>query len=343
LRDPRAVAVTPSGGLVVLEHRDQQIHFLDATGKAVRTTGRKGGGPGEYQGANGLVVLPNGQIVVNDPGGNQRLTLLSPTGDFVRSATLQAWGFGIVWDAYVTPAGLVNEYVVVRPAGSTERIEARRTWSPDFASADTLMPARCPEDPATPVLFYRYTYPNGRGYMDARYPFVAPREESVAMSNGARWTGRHPDYDVIERRDFGRCGVQATIRLAGAPVSVPRATHDSAVAMIRGMSSGQGPDGPDPSKVRRALPGFEGVFADASNRVWVARFTGTNLRFLNNVPLGDLRFEVFDASGRPVAVVESPVRFVIDRPVTITNDTVYGFTLDEDDVFYLVAMRIQRN
>lgn len=44
--------------------------------------GREGGGPGEYKQPDGLTVLPDGRVLVRDPG-NARITVYSPMGDFL--------------------------------------------------------------------------------------------------------------------------------------------------------------------------------------------------------------------------------------------------------------------
>ena len=60
----RSLVVQPDGRLVVLESKDQQVHCLSARGEPMRTVGRKGAGPGEFRNANGLVVTPSDQILV---------------------------------------------------------------------------------------------------------------------------------------------------------------------------------------------------------------------------------------------------------------------------------------
>ena len=183
LGDPRGLGATKAGGVVVLEYKDQQVHFLDTRGQPVRTVGRRGAGPGEFQQANGLRVAPNGEVVVNDPSNN-RFTVLGPSGDLVRTVPLQPWGYGASWDAYFNKGGRLDEEIRIRAPGATSSTGARRVWREDLAAADTVMPAVCPGVSPDPVLFYRYTYPNGRGYMNAQYPFIAPWHVRVFTSDG---------------------------------------------------------------------------------------------------------------------------------------------------------------
>src|SRR5690349_17225277 len=64
--DVRSVVAGPGGQIFVLDARPQEIRMFDRTGKFVALTARKGQGPGEIAGANGMVVLRD-TIWVNDP------------------------------------------------------------------------------------------------------------------------------------------------------------------------------------------------------------------------------------------------------------------------------------
>jgi hypothetical protein len=55
--------------------------------------------------------------------------------------------------------------------------------------------------------------------------------------------------------------------------------------------------------------------------------------------VGSPEWEVFDAEGRYLGVVELPARFT---PAKIMEDAVYGIWLDELDVQYVKRLRIVR-
>ena len=100
--DVRGMGVLPSGGIVFMDYKDEQVHFLDAKGRPVHTVGRKGAGPGEFQQANGLAVSSEGIIMVNDPGNN-RFTLLAANGATTGDAAafrrlLSLWGTALTDD-----------------------------------------------------------------------------------------------------------------------------------------------------------------------------------------------------------------------------------------------------
>lgn len=65
--DARDVAVLNEGSVAVLDFGRQEVRVFTATGTPIRTIGRKGKGPGEFDLANGLAALADGGLVVFDP------------------------------------------------------------------------------------------------------------------------------------------------------------------------------------------------------------------------------------------------------------------------------------
>jgi len=330
--DVRGMELLPNGGVVLFEYKDQQVHFLDARGRPVRTTGRKGSGPGEYQEANGLAVSARGEVVVNDPSTN-RLTVLASNGDLVRTIPItNRWGHAYLWDAYFNTSGLLDEYVSVRKPDETETSSARRVWSADYSRIDTIMPPVCPGVQRPNPADFSYTFRGERGGMTMGIPHVTPRLGIARTKNGATWVGRYPGYGTIVLTQASTCETAVTIQLRGPRVGIPSVLRDSSVAAVRRNAARYGNPAPDLNKIPREYPFFDALFLDGSNRLWVERLAGASAR----------RFEVFSPAGAFLAVVDSPVVFRSYRPVIITNDRVLGFVADEDDVLYLVAFRIDR-
>jgi hypothetical protein len=74
------------GRVAVLNSGSQEVRYYDADGRHVRTTGRQGGGPGEFQGA--FTLLRSGDSVVVFDTPMRRITVLSPDGSLARTLTL---------------------------------------------------------------------------------------------------------------------------------------------------------------------------------------------------------------------------------------------------------------
>ncbi|HLL45922.1 MAG TPA: 6-bladed beta-propeller, partial [Longimicrobiaceae bacterium] len=64
--DVAALEVDRAGRIYVLEPQAKEIRVFDARGAHVRTFGRKGGGPGEFEQPAGLMWDPDGRLWVVD-------------------------------------------------------------------------------------------------------------------------------------------------------------------------------------------------------------------------------------------------------------------------------------
>ncbi len=332
--DVRDIELLSNGGLLILDSKDQQIHFLDARGAPMRTVGRKGEGPGEFQRANGFAVAPNGQIVVNDPG-NSRFTVLSPTGDFVRTIPMQFWGYGFVWDGRFNGTGRLEEVIRVRDAPTAPNRSARRVWSTDLARADTSAIAACPSATPPPVaadVTFTLTGAGGTATTMMTIPFIRPPYPIVTASDGTTWFGMPPDFRRIIRRTADSCADAATIELRGPRLPVPERKRAETIEGIRKHAAEIGAAFPDFEKIPRQLPYYEAVRLDRTARLWVERATATDGRI----------FEVFSPTGALLAEAEGAVPIESSQIVVITNDRIYAFTRDADGLAYLVALRIQR-
>lgn len=329
--DVRGLGLLPGGALVVLDAKDQQLHYLDARGNPVHTVGRKGGGPGEFQGANGLLVTSKGQVIVNDPGNN-RFTLLSANGDLIKTfPILNPWGYGFLWDALLTSRDLVNEFILIHTGNQNASTGARRVWSADFSRSDTLIPPDCLARGFDPSDRF-YAFRNERGGMTMSIPFRAPRISQLREPDGTQWVGRPPEYETIERSPPGSCEHDRTIRLGGPRVAIRTALRDSMMGVVRANAARYGAPVPDLEKIPREYRPYDALFLDGAGRLWVERRVSETGR----------RFEIYDSRGSLIAGVTSPVTFVNYRPLIITRDRVVGFIPDQDEVLYLTSFRIVR-
>lgn len=77
----QVVAVDGAGGIYIHDSQVPALRYYDGNGQYVRTLGRKGAGPGEYQDAALGVVIrrKDGRVVMRDPR-NARLNIYEPDG-----------------------------------------------------------------------------------------------------------------------------------------------------------------------------------------------------------------------------------------------------------------------
>jgi hypothetical protein len=81
---PRSILVDERGDMYVSDYQDAVIKVFDAEGRFVRTIGRKGEGPGEFQAMTDTAFLPDGRLLVLDIR-SRRTSLFDRNGNFLRS------------------------------------------------------------------------------------------------------------------------------------------------------------------------------------------------------------------------------------------------------------------
>jgi tripartite motif-containing protein 71 len=83
LQEPDYAAVSPDRKLYVTDQRGNRIQVFDLDGKFLRTIGRAGKGPGEFDQPEDLAFDQDGNLWVAD-GDNHRIQVLKPDGTFLR-------------------------------------------------------------------------------------------------------------------------------------------------------------------------------------------------------------------------------------------------------------------
>lgn len=124
LREPRDVARTPDGGLVVADFGHRRMQHLAVDGTPGPAYGRQGSAPGDFRDPCGVAVAPDGRLFVADTW-NHRVQVLGADG-----APLAAWhaelygprGIALAQDgsAFVTDTGH-GEVVHFAPDGRVVR------------------------------------------------------------------------------------------------------------------------------------------------------------------------------------------------------------------------------
>jgi hypothetical protein len=79
-----AAAFDDAGNLYVLDAGNLRVVVFDPAGRHLRSFGRRGGGPGEFQGPIGLAIASDGSVVVND-AAHGALIVLTPEGEHLRN------------------------------------------------------------------------------------------------------------------------------------------------------------------------------------------------------------------------------------------------------------------
>lgn len=342
-----SVAAAPDGSVYVLDGQVPVLRRYGPDGSFVAQIGREGGGPGEYKQPTDLAVLPDGRVVISDPG-NSRVSVFSP-----ESEALESWpipgGFFTTDQLQTDRDGNVYVQIIAERHDDGTFTSGYMRVGPEGTPADTL---RVP-DPGveTPRLIARSVSEDGRsrGMSWRSVPFW-PTPTWTFSPNGHFVVGLGERYSLDARLPGGKV---LRIERTWQPVPVEpdeRANEEErVVASMRGTEpkwSWSGPAIPD------TKPPFRSIRAGADGRIWVrlhqpaARIeepeeetTGRPGRPV--IPVLRWRepvvFDVFEADGRYLGRLELPDRAELAHA---EGDVVWAVVRDELDVQRLVRYRI---
>ena len=161
------------------------VFLFDSTGKLARRIGRRGGGPGEFQGNRGMLILADGRLAVHD-AHNARISFFSPAGDFETSWSIERSIGTLVSDA----AGRLYTInaMIPRPAPGATR---PRALAGDFPlSLVRMLDGGAVGDTVHPP---RFDVPN--------YTYVASHETATTARTAATSASHTPSSMFAWHRD----------------------------------------------------------------------------------------------------------------------------------------------
>jgi hypothetical protein len=322
--------VDKQGRIAVFDQVAVELRLFDASGKFVRTVGRKGQGPGEYTEVNGIRYLANGTLWVNDYT-NTRIVGFDAKGDFLRQHIVPVWGYGFRWDAVVDPQGRIAEtFTFTSPGPSGARERKIRRLDTESGKLDTVDIPKCLPSDEPPGRWSR-AFVSGRGRGFAGIPF-APTPSTRLDPFGGYACARGEEYRA-NVFNYSTGALVTDIRSNAAAVSIPDARRDSAVAAIysRGGRFPVPPGTIGLSDVPATYPRIDQIDFDDAGRLWIRRETA------NGIAL-----DVWGRDGKQIATIDAPVRFARFESLVIRGDRLYTVLTDADDVPFIVRYRIAR-
>ena len=311
------------GRIVLAAWTTAELRVFDSTGRWLRDLGRRGSGPGEFEGLgwvhrgpdDSLVTyeLMNRRVSVFDSAGRfQRLVALEPMpgSQFPRLlgvtrrgliATALAWqgeypDLGLVWLRYALyrfqPDGSVGDSLLELP--SVERISVRGggTWSRPFDHSNA----------------------------------IAVRDDGFVLGSSARYEiayyGPDARLERLARRAVEASGVSRSQYDAAVDSIIARFANPEARARSRRVYGAAPPT--------TSRPVFTNILATPGGGVWVHNF--------DDPPNRSRNVSVFDADGRWAGDATLPAGLL---PLQVGNDFVLGTWQDDDDVTHVRVHRLQ--
>jgi hypothetical protein len=328
-----------TGAVYIAQPQEGLIRVYDAQGRFVRTIGRKGSGPGEFQGVYRLgwradtLYAPDTRL--------PRISLFSAQGKHL--GTLGAAGVSLGQHfPNVYPVGLlangsvvarsnlsaglmVNGVVTSVPVAEVSREGRLRGHLPSLRARDTQGAIRG----ANSITFFKQPFPDQSAFA------LAPDGSSVVVVHAPPAEDRAAArFQVIRLRSASDTVYSRSYRYTPQPV--PREVVDSIVEERLHELIGRGMSRPaaekavrDALKIPAYLPPLRAVLLGQDGRVWLQQ-TGPGG--------GPARWLVLDPTGGIIAEAAVPDGAQL---LEVHNDVAWGVELDELDIPYVVRYRIR--
>ena len=114
---PAHMARALDGSIYIIDQVTRLPRVYDTEGRFVRSLGRKGDGPGEYQDASAILIGSDGRVHILDLRLNRR-TILSPTGEVIATLPLGSGAPMMASAALLPNNGIVTNRILLDAEGA---------------------------------------------------------------------------------------------------------------------------------------------------------------------------------------------------------------------------------
>ena len=343
-----SIAVDDDQTVYAFDPQAQHVLVYDSLGTYVETLGRPGEGPGEFSRAEAMALLPDGRLVVRDPGNNRLEVFVPGTGESAQ------WRYEVVglhsfFPLYTDVNGrtFLRTSDLARDGMATHLI----VFGPDGTQVDTLPEPSDAHEPPMLNAERRGVSPSGR-------PTLLSTNEIVPFSPMLLWTvhpsgrfltGLSSEYRIDLLRDNG------VLRIERAADPVPVREEERAYERdriegdMRDTDPGWDWNGPP---IPQHKPFYRELLAGRDGRIWV--WLATEARPVENeyhdpedpssrpvIWREPLRYDVFEPDGTYLGVVVPPDEFTPYVNPVFDGDHVWAVTRDELGVQRVVRFRIE--
>ncbi len=342
-----ALRALPDGRVIVADEVEGEVVLADFRSQLVSAIGRRGQGPQEYLLPRGLIPLPNGRTLMQDPG-NARFLELDAEGRIARSVAPQdasgagrdqMLGLSIAWDVRGSDrhGNIFFEQLpgVLKPAEITTVPIVR--WNAERGRFDTIASYRLTE-----AMLSQSIESGKPGEIVVRPRAWAARPQWAVTPDGRVALAEPDPYRVVWLDAAGRRAGPPVPFSAQAVTGADRewyldemnASQTRARAARRPSPEPRRPGAAAPTSKRGGEPifpssfpafiGRDAVRIDNDGAVWIARAHSTS----NPTSL----YDVFDATARRQAEAHLRAR---SRIVGFGDGVIYVARRDDDDLEHL--------
>ncbi len=307
------------GGFAVFESQAMELRVFAGDGSHLATHGQQGEGPGEFVGANGLMLDPSGRFWVPDSYA-ARISVFDAEDGFVGSFPFTSFVRGWVWTGAMTDDGRVLKH-----STSTMRVfDSTMTEMPSLA----LPPAAEDVGDEDPSIFL---VESATGWQVRQVPFH-PGGATAFDPSGAIWSAAFgdPSHRVHKWMPGGDTLLVAVTERP--PLPVTRAERDSVIRDVRAWLEERDVETEaDWSRIPGVKPAVKGLFTSAEGNLWVQ----------TSSPGGGVVYDVLAPNGAYLgSTAPAGLETVFWLSPVVRGDSYWTVVFDELDVPYVVRARI---
>jgi len=345
----RSLAVGPDGSIYIFDSHAMELRKYAPNGTYVGTFGREGGGPGEYKRPDGgLAVLPDGRVLLRDPG-NTRIGVFSADGEYLDGWRIRG-SFNTSRPLHVDTAGNSHTLILLdAEAEVTEWTFGLVRYTSEGVPSDTIPAPRYDYEP--PELVATNVDGDNRSMSVNNVPFaptVAWTYSPLGYMVGGVSTRYAIDMFVTSDR------VLRIERANWDPVPVldaERAEQEAIMtANMRQTEPGWRWRG---EPIPTTKPAWANFFVGERGRIWVLLHQEAYQIETDDEPedrpgeiptrtwIEPVAFDVFEPDGRYLGMVRAPEGFARYPHPIFRGDTVWAIVRDDLEVPYIVRFHIQ--
>ena len=333
-----SIAVDDDRNVHVFDEQAQHVRVFDSEGAYVETLGGRGEGPGEFSRAEAIALLPDGRLVVRDPG-NQRIEVFGPGAGQTDQWGYNAGGTYSMSPLYTDAQG--RTFLRTADLAQDNFVMHIIVLGPDGTHVDTLpLPSSAYRAPTLRA-------ERGGGSMSRVVPF-SPVFLWTVHPSGHFLTGLSGEYRIDLPRDDGVLRIERAADPAPVHDEERAYQRDRIVRSMRNTDPDWSWNGPP---IPEHKPFFQELHAGRDGRIWVRLATeGYPVENEDHDPENpssapvvweeSVRYDVFEADGTYLGVVVPPDEFSPFPDPVFNGDHVWGVTRDELGVARVVRFRI---
>ncbi len=319
------------GGIAVANSGTHEIRFYDAAGTFISSAGRKGGGPGEFEGILWFERFAADSLMAFD-WRNRRVSIFDSRGTFARSFILQLFAEVAGFPNMVTPFSSDALFVGVQHMFLGGEIKSG-------LERESVLYVRC--DMSGTLLDTIGVFPGGERWTKSSddqievstrafglYPQTAVRGDGFFYGSTDDYSiGYYTSDGVLERvirADRTNLSVTASDIERYTDELLDNAADESERQFLQRLYA----DMPYPE----TMPAHGELLTDSEGNLWVAEYRRPG----DEQP----RWTIFDPDGAMLGVVETPSRFTVYE---IGSDFVLGRWADDFDVEHIQVYELIRS